>query len=368
MYIIKVKLGCLDFKSIITATTRLKIDASNCDGPQKTVIDDSKNRPNITSHCNCEIKSNFTGELFFTSNHSCSPGFHVFDDNGKIIDNICDNKRAHFRKNVFTGDSLKLVLINNSSNQSENLGEIVQIYARDNSNNGLFSVTCGSESDSITRITRPTLVAGTFEAFNKGIRKSLPTRSAINNVTSVAERETYGSNFNASKSEFPYIYAVVAGCIVVVAIIIFVFICKRRKNRAQNTCNEERKEAGTYNNATNGIERPENVDPSKHLPDNPLYHSYQVNDDSGYSTCGNENLVSIEQLPDNPLYHSYQENEGKEDSKNEIDDVGTLPLQDCNAVYAQPNKLTRTSNVNQDDPTESQIENVYAQINKTKKT
>ena len=114
---------------IFVATTRLKIDASNCDGPQKTVIDDSKNRPNITSHCNCEIKSNFTGELFFTSNHSCSPGFHVFDDNGKIIENICDNKRAHFRKNVFTGDSLKLVLINNSSNQSENLGEIVQIYA-----------------------------------------------------------------------------------------------------------------------------------------------------------------------------------------------------------------------------------------------
>ena len=143
----------------------------------------------------------------------------------------------------------------------------------------------------------------------------------------------------------------------------------RRKNRARNTCNEERKEARTYNNATNGVERPENVDPSKqHLPDNPLYHSYQVNDDSGYSTCGNGYLVSTEQLPDNPLYHSYQENEDKEDTKNEKDEVGTLLLQDSNAVYAQPNKLTRSSNVNQGDYNESQNENVYAQVNKTKKT
>ena len=114
---------------IFEATTRLKIDASNCDGPQKTVIDDAGNIQNINSHCYCEIKSNFTGELIFTSNHSCSPGFHVFDDNGTIIEKICDNKRAHFRRNVSTGDSLKLVLINNSSNQSGNLGEIVLIYA-----------------------------------------------------------------------------------------------------------------------------------------------------------------------------------------------------------------------------------------------
>ena len=112
----------------------------------------------------------------------------------------------------------------------------------------------------------------------------------------------------------------------------------RRRNRAQNTSKEDRKEARTYNNAINGIERPENVDPSK------------------------------QHLPDNPLYHSYQENKGKEDSKNEKDEVGTLPLQDSNAVYAQPNKLTRSSNVNQDDYNESQNENVYAQVNKTKKT
>ena len=93
-----------------------------------------------------------------------------------------------------------------------------------------------------------------------------------------------------------------------------------------------------------------------------------MNDDSGYSTCGNGYLVSTEQLPDNPLYHSYQENGGKGDSKNEKDEDGFLPLQDSNDVYAQPNKLTRVSNANQDDSNESQNENVYAQVNKTKKT
>ena len=116
---------------IFVATTRLKIDASNCDGPQKTVIDDSTNKPNITSHCNCEIKSNFSGELILTSDKACSPVFNVFDDNGTIINIICDNNRAHFIRNVSMGDSLKLVLINNASVQSRNpgQGEIVKIYA-----------------------------------------------------------------------------------------------------------------------------------------------------------------------------------------------------------------------------------------------
>ena len=116
---------------IFVATTRLKIDASNCDGPQKTVIDDSTNKPNITSHCNCEIKSNFSGELILTSDKACSPGFNVFDYNGTIIKIICNNNRAHFIRNVSMGDSLKLVLINNASVQSRNpgQGEIVLIYA-----------------------------------------------------------------------------------------------------------------------------------------------------------------------------------------------------------------------------------------------
>ncbi|XP_022294546.2 uncharacterized protein LOC111105272 isoform X1 [Crassostrea virginica] len=359
--------------TVVNATTRLKIDASNCDGPQKTVIDDSTNKPNITSHCYCEIKSNFSGILIFASDNACSPEFNVFNDNGTIIKNICDNNRAHFRRHVSTGDSLKLVLINNASVQSRNpgQGEIVKIYADYNSKSGLFSVTCGSASNSVTRITRPTFVTEIIEAFNKGTRNSLPTRSAINNVTPVTEPDTYGPKLNASKSEFPYMYVVVAGCIVVVAIIIFVFICKRRKNRAQNTSKEERKEDRTYNNATNGTERPENVEASKQqqqLPDNTLYHLYQVNDNCGYSTCGIESLVSTAELPDNPLYHSYQENGGKEDSKNEKDEVVTLLLQDSNNVYSQPNKLTRTSNANQDDSNESQIENVYAQVNKTKET
>ena len=125
-----------------------------------------------------------------------------------------------------------------------------------------------------------------------------------------------------------------------------------------------------HNNATNGIERPDNVEPSKQqqqqqLPDNPLYHSYQVNDDCGYSTCRNENFVFAEQLPDNPLYHSNQANVDKEDSKFEKDEARSLPLQDKNAVYAQPNKLARVSNANHDDSNESQIENVYDEVNTT---
>lgn len=77
----------------------------------------------------------------------------------------------------------------------------------------------------------------------------------------------------------------------------------------------------------------------------------------------------MEQLPDNPLYHSHQENVDKDDSKqNNGKDAGTLSLEDSNAVYAQPNKLAKVSNSNQDNSNESQNENVYAQVNKTKET
>ena len=100
-----------------------------------------------------------------------------------------------------------------------------------------------------------------------------------------------------------------------------------------------------------------------------MYQSYQVNYDRGYSNCGIESIALIEQLPDNPLYHSHQENGGKDDSKqNNGKDAGTLSLEDSNAVYAQPNKLAQASNSNQDDSNESQNENVYAQVNKTKET
>ena len=37
------------------------------------------------------------------------------------------------------------------------------ILLENNSRSGLFSVTCGSASDSMGRTTRPTLVTGTFE-------------------------------------------------------------------------------------------------------------------------------------------------------------------------------------------------------------
>ena len=115
---------------IFVATTRLIIDVSNCDEPQKTVIDDARNKQNITSHCYCEIKSNFTGELVLASKNICRPGFNVFDDNGQFNNTFCyNNHRAYFRRNVTKGDKLKIVLINNSSFQSGNHGKIVQIYA-----------------------------------------------------------------------------------------------------------------------------------------------------------------------------------------------------------------------------------------------
>ena len=67
--------------------------------------------------------------LILTSKTICTPGFYVFDDNGKFNETICDHKAAHFRKNVSMGDKVKLVLINNSSFQSGNSEGIVKIYA-----------------------------------------------------------------------------------------------------------------------------------------------------------------------------------------------------------------------------------------------
>nr|XP_022295117.1 uncharacterized protein LOC111105239 isoform X2 [Crassostrea virginica] len=150
--------------ALVISITRLIIDVSNCDEPQKTVIDDARHKQNITSHCYCEIKSNFTGELVLASKNICSPGFYVFDDNGQFNNTICyNNHRAYLRRNVSKDDKLKIVLINNSSFQSGNHGKIVQIYAKENPRSGLFSVICGSASDSMGRTTRPTLVTGIFE-------------------------------------------------------------------------------------------------------------------------------------------------------------------------------------------------------------
>ena len=114
---------------IFVATTRLLIDVSNCDRPQKTVIDDGRKIQYLTTHCYCEIKSHFSGKLILASLNNCSPVFYVFDNNGKFKETICDHKAANFIKNVTKGDKLKLVLINNSSFQSWNPEGIVQIYA-----------------------------------------------------------------------------------------------------------------------------------------------------------------------------------------------------------------------------------------------
>ena len=61
---------------VFVATTRLKIDVSNCDGPQKTVIDDGRFTQTITSHCGCTIKSNFTGELTIRNDNRWCPAFY----------------------------------------------------------------------------------------------------------------------------------------------------------------------------------------------------------------------------------------------------------------------------------------------------
>nr|XP_022294548.1 uncharacterized protein LOC111104738 isoform X2 [Crassostrea virginica] len=146
--------------TVVNATTNLKIDESNCDGPQKTVIDDAWNKQNITSHCNCTIKINFSGQLMIRSDNTCSPGFYVFDDKRRFNETICNHNKAHFSKQVTKGDKLTLVLMNTSLIQPDNPGNIVEIYAS-LPGSGLFSVTCGAASDSVTRTTRPTFVTGT---------------------------------------------------------------------------------------------------------------------------------------------------------------------------------------------------------------
>ena len=116
-------------KFVFVATTRLKIDVSNCDGPQKTVIDDGWFTQTITSHCGCTIKSSFTGVLTIRNDNPWCPAFYVFDDKGRFNETICDHKRAHFFKQVNQNDEIKLVLISKTSSQSGNPGNIVEIYA-----------------------------------------------------------------------------------------------------------------------------------------------------------------------------------------------------------------------------------------------
>ena len=114
---------------IFVASTKLKIDVSICDVPQKTVIDDSWNNKTITSHCGCTIKSNFSGKLTLASRDSCSPVFKVFDDNETLLKTLCENNIASFQTNVAKGDHFKLVFVNYSLIQSGNHGGIVNIYA-----------------------------------------------------------------------------------------------------------------------------------------------------------------------------------------------------------------------------------------------
>ena len=134
----------------------------------------------------------------------------------------------------------------------------------------------------------------------------------------------------------------------------------RRKARARNTSKEETNEARTYDKATNGTERAENVDSTEQqqLPYNPLFQLYQINDDGGYFTCRIENIGYSELLPNDALYHFYEGIDEIIDSKNETDRAGTLPSKKHNAVYAPPNQLAEASSGNQDYSDE--YENVYA--------
>ena len=62
-----------------------------------------------------------------------------------------------------------------------------------------------------------------------------------------------------------------------------------------------------FDYATDGVDPPENIDPSKQqLPDNPFYELLQVIDVGGYSTCGNENQNLAAQLSHYRFYHLYQ--------------------------------------------------------------
>ncbi|XP_078326665.1 uncharacterized protein LOC111102483 isoform X2 [Crassostrea virginica] len=347
-----------------------------------TVYEQGSVSNDINTTCNCTVTSHHSGKLK-AKTITCINVITVINTTGTLNRSLCNNEISI---DVYPGSELFLNFkpVNRATTVSQIPHQIVSIFFQgpDGYRNGSFSVTCGS---ALRKITTPSnkSISTTFSfkgeittrtsalPYPKDTVDELSSKPAINDDSTISDTVTHGHYLNHSKTKFPYMYVVAAGSLVVVAIIIFVFICIRRENCAQNTSKEDRQEDGTSNNATNGIERPENVEPSKQqqqLPDNTLYHSYLVNEDCGYSTCGNESIVSTEQLPYNPLYHSYQANGGKEDSKYYKDEAGTLLLQDSNAVYAQPNKLTRASNANHNDSNESQFENVYAQVNKTKKT
>ena len=123
---------------------------------------------------------------------------------------------------------------------------------------------------------------------------------------------------------------------------------------------EETNDAKTYDKATNGIDRPENVDSNEQqqLPDNSQFQSYHLKDNRGYSFCRIENIGYAELLPNDTLYHFYEGNDKTIDSKNETDRARTLPCKEHNALYAPPYQLAEASSGNQDDSDE--YENAYA--------
>ena len=142
--------------------------------------------------------------------------------------------------------------------------------------------------------------------------------------------------------------------------------CSGGKLVLRNTSKEETNEARTYDKATNGTERAENVDSTEQqqLPYDPLFQLYQINDDGGYSFCRIENIGHTEQLPDDTLYHFFEGNGETIYSKNETDRAGTLPSTKNTMLCTHD--LPEDSSGNQDYSNEN--ENAYAQVNKTKET
>lgn len=112
----------------ILATIRLNFDVSKCNGQQNSVIDDTSYQRSIISHCNCTIKSHFSGKVLLRNDDSCSTSFNVLDGNSNFIETIWDGNPVRFAQNVTKNDQLFLIR-NYSTTQTRNPPDYVNIYA-----------------------------------------------------------------------------------------------------------------------------------------------------------------------------------------------------------------------------------------------
>ena len=120
----------------ILATIRLNFDVSKCNGQQTSVIDDTSHNRSIISHCNCTIKSHFSGKVLLRNDDSCSTSSNVLDGNSNLIETICDGNPVRVAQNVTKNDQLFLIR-NYSTTQTRNPTDYVNIYAAGMFNNNL---------------------------------------------------------------------------------------------------------------------------------------------------------------------------------------------------------------------------------------